>query len=148
MTFHFISTLCRALFVMLCFIIPAAAEEPVWKEGVLEQNEAFYRAFREGDLTAMKDVWGSDEPIILDHPHGDVFDTREKVIGYWSWALPGSSPDIVCDVTDVTKTGPTVTVYCDEYLFEGRLQMKNIFHKENGEWKMIYHGPLQQRGVS
>jgi len=130
------------------FATPAVAEEPSWKESVLEQNSAFYEAFRGGDLPAMEEVWGSREPIILDHPQGDLFDGRKAVMDYWGWALPGSSPDISCHVTGVARSGPTVTVYCDEYLFQGTLQMKNIFHMENGKWKMIYHGPPQQQGLS
>lgn len=140
--------LCQSALAQALVVMPAMAQEPAWEKEVLEQNSAFYEAFRSGDLPAMKEIWGKREPIILDHPHGDVFDNREKVMGYWGWALPGSSPDISCDVKDIIRTGPTVTVHCDEYLFQGTIQMKNIFQKENGKWKMIYHGPPQQQGLS
>jgi len=133
---------------VLTVVAPAFAEEPAWKQAVLEQNTAFYDAFEGGDLPAMKEVWGKLEPIILDHPRGERLDGREDVMGYWEWALPGSSPDISCDVTGVIRSGPTVTVYCDEYLFQGILKMKNIFHREDGEWKMIYHGPPKLQGLS
>jgi len=126
----------------------ATAQDRSWKEAVLEQNTAFYDAFHGGDLPAMEDVWGNTEPIILDHPGGERFDGRDEVMRYWRWALVGSSLGISCDVTDVLRTEATVTVYCDEYLFDGTLQMKNIFHLENGEWKMIYHGPPKLQGVS
>ena len=128
--------------------LPASSEDAGWKEAVLEQNKAFYDAFHGGDLPAMEEIWGHAEPIILDHPRGDRYDGREDVMSYWQWALPGSSPDISCDVTGVIRTGATVTVYCDELLFEGTLEMKNIFHQEDGEWKMIYHGPPKRQGLS
>ena len=129
-----------AVAAMLVFsAVPSSAQDKSWKEAVLEQNKAFYDAFHGGDLPAMKNVWGHAEPIIPDHPRGDRYNGREDVMSYWQWALPGSSPDISCDVTGVVRTGPTVTVYCDELLFEGTLEMKNIFHLEDGEWKMIYH---------
>ena len=138
-----------AVAAMLVFsAVPSSAQDKSWKEAVLEQNKAFYDAFHGGDLPAMKNVWGHTEPIILDHPRGDRYDGREDVMSYWQWALPGSSPDISCDVTGVVRTGPTVTVYCDELLFEGTLEMKNIFHLEDGEWKMIYHGPPKRQGLS
>jgi len=144
-----VSRIFQMCFLAACVAPPAMAEGAAgWKEAVLDANEAFYDAFRNGDLSGMEKVWGSREPIILDHPQGELFDGRKAVMDYWEWTLPGASLDVSCDVTGVARTATTVTVYCDEYLFHGAVKIKNIFHKEDGEWKMIYHGPPQQQGLS
>ena len=108
---------------------------------VLAVNAEFYRAFREGDLPGMDQVWGRRGEITVHHPSGWRLTGREDVMESWAIIMT-RPPPITCDVEGVSFTQGRATVYCNEQLNPGSVRMKNIFHRENGAWKMIHHGPV------
>jgi len=61
---------------------------------VLECNNEFYRAFREGDLKAMSNIWLDDEDkVTCAHPATPVLCGRSVVIDSWQ-AILQSPPEI------------------------------------------------------
>ncbi len=111
------------------------------RNAVLAVNGEFYRAFREGDVKAMNKVWGWSGEIAVEHPSGWRLEGRREVMHSWA-AIMRQPPNITCKVQGVSFASEKATVYCDEQLNTGSVRMKNIFHREDGAWKMIYHGPV------
>lgn len=114
------------------------------RDAVLAVNAAFYRAFRDSDIVAMDRVWGKIEPIAVQHPSGPKLNGRALVMASWAQILL-RPPNITCAVQSVRVTASRATVDCIEHLNPGTVRMQNIFHRENGAWKMIYHGPIPER---
>lgn len=122
----------------------ASAHAQTPRDAVLAVNAEFYRAFRESDITAMDRVWGKVEPIAVQHPSGPKLQGRALVMASWAQILL-RPPNITCTVVDLRLTEARATVDCIEHLDPGTVRMQNIFHRENGAWKMIYHGPIPDR---
>ena len=141
------AVLVRTLILGLTLVIgaviaqTAAAQSDTERGAVLAANGEFYRAFREGDLKAMNRVWGHIGQIAVEHPSGWKLVGRRDVMHSWA-RLMVAPPDINCIVEGISFANDTATVYCDEQLHPGSARMKNIFHREDGAWKMIYHGPV------
>lgn len=110
------------------------------RSDVLAVNTEFYRAFRESDMDAMAALWGHQEPIAVQHPATWRIDGRENVLASWAQIL-AAPPAIACEVESVHSDNGKWAVICREHLNPGTVRMINIFHKEAGAWKMIYHGP-------
>lgn len=119
----------------------AAAQSESERGAVLAANGEFYRAFREGDLKAMNKLWGHRGEVAVEHPSGWKLVGRRDVMHSWA-RLMAAPPNIHCIVEGISFAKDTATVYCDEQLNPGSARMKNIFHREDGAWKMIYHGPV------
>jgi len=114
-------------------------------EAVLFANEAFYRAFADGDARAMASVWAARDEIACLHPGwGPVFG-RDEVLASWSaiFAAP-QPPGIACLDARARIHGDAAFVICFEQLPGGRLVATNLFAREGAVWKMIMHqaGPV------
>jgi hypothetical protein len=57
-----------------------------------EAEAAFYRAFRELDLSGMQGVWADMPSIYCLHPSGQLSVGREAVISSWAAIFEGSKP--------------------------------------------------------
>lgn len=121
----------------------AGAQSSADREAVLAVNTEFYRAFRESDTAAMANVWSSQEPVAVQHPSTARIDGREAVLGSWAQMMR-RPPDISCEVETVRFSNGGWAVTCLEKLNPGSVRMINIFRKDAGEWKMIYHGPAPE----
>ena len=142
--FH--SILAAVVLVFAGIVQTAAAQSGGERSAVLAANTEFYRAFREGDVAAMNVVWGRRGDIAVEHPSGWRLEGRQAVMHSWA-LLMRQPPHITCDVQGVSFASGRATVYCNEQLNPGSVRMKNIFHRENGAWKMIYHGPVPKDEV-
>ena len=120
---------------------PLTAQTDGDRSAVLTVNSEFYRAFREGDRPAMDRVWGRRGEIAVEHPNGWKLAGRADVMQSWHIIMT-NPPNITCVVEGVSFGQGRATVYCNEQLNPGSVRMKNIFHREDGAWKMIYHGPV------
>ncbi len=110
------------------------------EQAVLFANEAFYRAFDDGDAGAMDDVWARDAPVACLHPGWAAIAGRENVRESWHAILTGSNrPAIESLAATVFAYGDTAFVICYESLDEGLLIATNVFVREEGAWKMVHH---------
>ena len=132
------------LTLLMAIHVPhAEAQSATDRNAVLAVNTEFYRAFRESDTAAMADVWASQEPVAVQHPSTARIDGRDAVLESWSQIMR-RPPDISCEVEAVRFSKGGWAVTCLEKLNPGSVRMINIFRKDAGEWKMIYHGPAPE----
>lgn len=132
------------LTVLMAILAPhAEAQSIADRQAVLAVNTEFYRAFRESDISAMANVWASQEPVAVQHPSTGRIDGRESVLKSWAQIMR-RPPDISCEVEAVRFSDGGWAVTCLEQLNPGSVRMINIFRKDAGEWKMIYHGPAPE----
>jgi hypothetical protein len=109
-------------------------------EAVLFANEAFYRAFCDGDLAAMDAVWASDVPVTCIHPGWNTLEGREAVMASWRAIMESANRPEISSVGGAAKVyGDSAVVTCYEAVGEGYLVATNIFVREAGAWKMVHH---------
>ena len=144
------NSLCQKIWLPACTLLLLAtlttqygtsAQGDENRAAVLAVNTEFYRAFREGDKPSMDRVWGRRGEIAVEHPNGWKLTGRANVMESWH-IIMSNPPNITCDLEGVSFAQGRATVYCNEQLSPGSVRMKNIFHREDGAWKMIYHGPV------
>jgi ketosteroid isomerase-like protein len=107
-------------------------------DAILEANEAFYRAFRDGDTAAMDALWARRAEVACIHPGAAPLSGREAVIESWNEIL-GGPPPIHCVRPRVHQLGDTGFVICGERVPGGVLVATNIFVREDGAWRMVHH---------
>ena len=105
---------------------------------VLAANEAFYEAFATGEFVRMEALWARDVPVAVIHPGWPGVDSREDVIQSWRSIL-SAPPTIQMVQAKAFVLGDTAFVVCYEVLNSGTLVATNIFHRENGQWKVVHH---------
>ncbi|MEM9709262.1 MAG: nuclear transport factor 2 family protein [Pseudomonadota bacterium] len=131
----------------LFFGPPALAQSEDDQAAVLAANSEFYRAFRESDHPAMKDIWAETGPMAVEHPSTGRIEGRERVIASWERMMM-APPRITCALESIGYQDGLWGVVCNEQLNPGSVRMINIFKSEDGEWRMVYHGPAPDVGPS
>ena len=110
------------------------------KQAVLFANEAFYRAFADGDLDAMEAMWAREAPVACIHPGWNLISGRDEVMESWRSILESANRPAVRNHGDQAFLyGDTAFVICYEALEEGFLVATNVFVVENGAWRMVHH---------
>ncbi len=110
------------------------------EQAVLAANEAFYRAFADGDVVAMEEVWAKDAPIVTIHPNGPTLTSRAAVLQSWYAILLGPErPFIRCQMPRVFVHGQSAFVTCYEDLGGHVLAATNVFLREGGQWRLVHH---------
>ena len=116
-------------------------------EAVTEANAAFYQAFSNGDLKAMRSLWSASDNIAVIHPGWPPLIGREQTMNSWSRLLENGSPGYIsCVDSNVNIVGSMAVVICTEVLAETELVATNIYARDSGSWQLIHHqaGPLPQ----
>ncbi|MDX2101156.1 MAG: DUF4440 domain-containing protein [Alphaproteobacteria bacterium] len=110
-------------------------------------NEAFYTAFRAGDLETITALWAERAPVVCIHPGWDALIDRADIIESWRAILANGGTDIRCVRPRILTTGDHALVVCEEHLPQGVLVATNGFVREGGVWRLSFHqaSPLQQR---
>lgn len=118
-------------------MVPALTAD---REAVLFANEAFYAAFRGGDMAAMAELWAERAPVAVIHPGWQALTGRERVMRSWRAILEGPNrPDITCHDASAHLCGEVAYVLCYERVGGGILVATNIFVREDGAWRMVHH---------
>ncbi|MFO0694858.1 MAG: nuclear transport factor 2 family protein [Polyangiales bacterium] len=120
--------------------------DPIEAE-ILAANEAFYRAFRERNVAAMRAIWSTGAPVACLHPGMAAIHGRDAVLRSFQGILGHpNAPKLVATEARVQQLGEAAFVIC----YEGeegqaaRLVATNVFVLEEGKWRMVHHqaGPL------
>jgi len=107
---------------------------------VLEANDRFYRAMRDGDFEAMDRLWALRRAVGCTHPSMQALTGRPAVMESWRLILvEGEPPPIDCADPSVVVTGGTAMVLCTEIVGDVQLVASNTFVHEDGAWRLINH---------
>lgn len=115
-------------------------------DAVLFANEAFYRAFADGDAAAMESLWASRAPVCCIHPGWEAIHERGPVLESWRTVLR-DPPAIRCVAPRLYFYADSAFVVCFEEIGGDHLIATNYFVREGGRWKMTHHqaGPTRAR---
>ena len=106
---------------------------------VLDANQAFYRALRQGNLDAMDALWARARPVSCTHPSGPAIFGRAAVMESWRLILGHLPPDIHASDAQAIVTGRSAMVLCTERIGPVALMASNAWVREDGAWRMINH---------
>jgi hypothetical protein len=106
---------------------------------VLDANDAFYRAMRDGDLDAMEALWARARPVSCTHPHGPPIFGRAAVMASWRLILGHLPPEIHSEDPQAIITGRTAMVLCGERIGAVELMASNAWVREDEAWRMVNH---------
>ena len=129
---------------------PSRTPEQIEAEiAVLEANAAFYRAFHDGDLAAMEQVWAEQTPTVCVHPGMRWLVGRRAILGSWAQILSELAGfDMSCRQPRVHLLGDVALVTCLEANGDkaAHLVATNVFVREGSAWRMVHHhaGPLSK----
>ncbi|TDQ81348.1 SnoaL-like protein [Dongia mobilis] len=113
--------------------------------GLLAANDAFYRAFTTGDISAMQALWAGNGPAFCCHPGWPPIVDREQVLSSWQDILgQGGASDIVFMLLQSAEWGETGIVCGIELLGSAQFSCTNVFVRAGRDWRMVHHhaGPL------
>lgn len=115
---------------------------------ILFANDAFYEAFKAGDLAAMEKLWAEEAPVACAHPGWAPLHGREEVLESWKAIFEGGGvpENLRCREPRVVPLGPDHgMVLCYEQVGQALLLATNVFGREAGEWRLLHHhaGPTQ-----
>lgn len=113
---------------------------------VLDANEAFYRALREGDLDAMEALWARGRQVSCMHPDGPAIFGRGAVMASWRIILRHHPPEVRAWDARAIITGRTAMVLCRERIGPIELMASNAWVREEGAWRMVSHQAEQIPG--
>jgi ketosteroid isomerase-like protein len=106
---------------------------------VLSANEAFYAAFRAGDLPAMEALWAEDAPVACVHPGWPALIGRDEVLASWRAIMASSGMPVRCAGARILMMGEVAQVICDERVGSQQVVATNVFVREAGAWRLVNH---------
>ncbi len=113
---------------------------------VLDANDAFYRAMREGDLEAMEALWARERQVSCTHPNGPAIFGRGAVMASWRLILRNHPPEVLSSDAQAVVTGATALVLCREAVGPIELMASNAWVREDDAWRMVNHQAEQIPG--
>lgn len=108
-------------------------------------NDAFYRAFTEGDFPSMQSLWAETLPVFCCHPGWPPILGRDEILASWREILrAGAQLDIVFMPRQMAQVGELGIACGIELLGQNQFACTNVFAQEDGRWRMVHHhaGPL------
>lgn len=113
------------------------------RAAVLAANQAFYDAFRKGDIEAMRALWAETAPVACAHPGAPLLVGRETVLESWESILgaPGR-PEIACFQPQAHLLDRVAYVTCYERFGNvpgATLLATNILTLEGEAWRLVHH---------
>lgn len=111
------------------------------EDAALAANDAYYRAFRTSDFSAMSELWAEDG-ISCIHPGWTVLVGRQAVLDSYRAILANPNQERVDHRQDrVIASADDARVFCIEVI-EGAamvLAATNWFRRIDGNWRLIHH---------
>lgn len=105
-------------------------------------NEAFYAAFRDGDMSAMEQLWATDTPVFCIHPGWNPLFGRDQVLHSWRRIMRGGSrPNVICHDPKPHIMENVGTVICFEQIGADFLVATNMFVRQSKSniWRLFHH---------
>ncbi len=106
---------------------------------------AFYDAIERADMTALDEVWSSDDNIVCVHPGASRIEGRRAVMDSFI-ELFADAPILKFSIIDALYTGNeslAVHLVREEIELDGQvvsiMVATNIYHMEQGGWRMLLH---------
>lgn len=111
------------------------------RDGVVEANRAFYRAFIRRDAAALEELWASNSPVACLHPGQSPIYDRATIMASWQAIMRNpETPTQMRIVEDVVVVrGRMGMVICREVLPKAHLLATNMFVREGDAWKIAHH---------
>eukprot|EP00252_Welwitschia_mirabilis_P003802 TRINITY_DN13860_c0_g1_i1.p1 TRINITY_DN13860_c0_g1~~TRINITY_DN13860_c0_g1_i1.p1 ORF type:complete len:261 (-),score=32.55 TRINITY_DN13860_c0_g1_i1:45-827(-) len=117
------------------------------RAGVLSANRKFYKAFENGDLSAMRTIWSKGNNVHCIHPGAGCISGHAFVIESWEFML-GPDADLPLQIelqnVEVHTRENIGFVSCIELVRTsgsswGKQVATNIFEKVDGNWYICVH---------
>lgn len=109
-------------------------------------ENAFYKAFRELDADAMKQVWMESLTVSCIHPGGELLQGFEAVVDSWADIFRGSEPPQVEHRLVQANVNDNLAVHTvEERINSGSGERRavvlatNIYGLVDGSWRMLAH---------
>ncbi len=108
-------------------------------------NEAFYLAFNQKDITAMRLVWSNSQPLVCLHPGWPALVGRDAVLDSWTSILanPGQLGVSMYGAQATPLKGDSgassVLVVCYEQVGQTIMVASNLYLEEQGMAKLVHH---------
>jgi ketosteroid isomerase-like protein len=111
------------------------------RDGVLEANRAFYRAFARRDIAALEELWANATPVACLHPGQAPLFERAAIMESWQaiFRNPGTPTEIRIVEDRVVVRGRMGIVICREVFSRAHLLATNMFVREGDAWKIAHH---------
>ncbi|HET7735550.1 MAG TPA: nuclear transport factor 2 family protein [Nocardioidaceae bacterium] len=117
---------------------------------VEKANAAFYEAFEQGDIDAMRALWIDSPDSVCVHPGGTPLRGTSAIARSWA-VIMANTPYIQFFLTDVEVSvdGDCATVTCTENVLTGddnpnvfgggRAVATNVFLRKGEDWRLWVH---------
>ena len=125
--------------------------------GLLAANTAFYSAFEQLNLPAMRAVWADGADTLCIHPGWNVCRGAEEVEDSWRRIFENTTYiEFSVTVIDHGVNGEGGWVVCEETILQGHPQglirstvlSTNMFMEVDGQWRMtLHHGSPVAREI-
>lgn len=119
-----------------------------------EAEIAFYEAIEQADIVALGRVWSLDDNIVCIHPGANRIEGRSQVLESFS-DMFAQSPSIGFSISDALHTesdGLAIHLVREEIELDGQLVSimvsTNIYHREDGGWRMLLHHSSHEPDVN
>jgi ketosteroid isomerase-like protein len=116
-----------------------------------DAEQAFYEAFRAGDLDAMRAVWAGHDSIHCIHPRGELLLGRDAVMDSWRQILAGGPVRVVAEpVSSSVGANLAVHLVTEQLLDEagrvaGVVLATNVYELTGEGWRMLSHHAAPSR---
>jgi ketosteroid isomerase-like protein len=120
------------------------------QDEVLAANAAYYRAFADCDIAAMRDIWAVDDVSCI-HPGWPALIGRRPVLESYFGIMSNPHHEPIEYRNDTALiSGTEARVFCVEIVGGMRLVATNWFRFIDDEWRMIHHqaspmGPIAEQ---
>lgn len=118
-------------------------------------EDAFYRALRNGDLTAVMALWAEDDDVVCVHPNGSRLVGLAAVRSSWEAILRNGPVQVQVRERQVI-TGAAITVHnvIEEITVDGtggpqvvHCVATNAFARDAGGWRLVLHHAAAVQGA-